>query len=74
MLSLSRLKQLLQRQPKISLQELSVQLQEDHDTIKYLLQYFMLRGQVIECPYQPACGTGCHQCSQANIIYYAWQK
>ena len=72
MLSLSELKKQLQIQPKNSLQELCTRLQENQETVYCLLQHFMSRGQVIECPYKPACQTSCRQCGQANIIYYSW--
>lgn len=72
MISLKLLKQCLKEKSRVSLLELQNHLQEDQDTIRSLLKYFIDRGQVIECALTGNCGNRCQKCPVNVTTLYEW--
>ena len=73
MLSLSQVKQHLQTHKMASLGELSALLQEDDQTVQYLLQHFINKGQVCCRTLTPNCGSKCAKCPLGKTLIYEWQ-
>ena len=73
MLSLKLLKQYLQEKPEVSLLELQQLLQEDAETVSFLLRYFIDRGQVRQRTLTNRCGTHCQKCPAAVTQLFSWQ-
>ncbi len=72
MLTLSQLKTYLRGKPMVTVQEISISLQEDVQLVTMMLQHFINKGQVKICPRKPQCGTQCQKCSFAQTQFYEW--
>ncbi|MCD6055862.1 MAG: FeoC like transcriptional regulator [Gammaproteobacteria bacterium] len=73
MLSLLTLKNYLQKQQRVSLQQLALQFKEDSALIEGMLSHFIRKGQLRECRCEiTACKRCPLQCRKQTVISFEW--